>query len=243
VEKRSFWIAVSALVVALIAAAVGVVALTGDDGSSNGPTTVSVASTASVGTAPDEAVVTVEVLAEDPQSSAAYEKGQADTDAVLTAVEGAGVSRDDIETTDVGLQRVVRDRKTPQEHTVYVARNRLSITVTNLDTVGDVVSAAVEGGADRIDGVRFQVSDQAVARNEAIAEAVRGARAKAESAAEAAGANLGGVVRIEEGNVSTPSFDAVGYARGFTLQAAPSIVAPQELQTKVTVTVVWSLEG
>lgn len=242
-EKRSFWMAVAALVVALIAVVASVVALIGGDGSSDGPTTVAVSSTASVGTAPDEAVVTVEVLAEDPGSSAAYEQGQAETDAVLTAVEGAGVSRDDIETTDVGLDRVTKDRRTPQERVVYVARNRLEITVTNLDAVGDVVSAAVAGGADRIDGVRFQVSDQAEARNQAIADAVGGARAKAESAAEAAGATLGGVVRIEEGNVSTPTYEAVGYGRAAMLQAAPAIVPPQELQTKVTVTVVWSLEG
>lgn len=241
-EKRSFWMAVVALVVALAAAVAAIVALIGDDGSSDGPTTVAVASTASVGTAPDEALVTVEVLVEDPESSTAYEQGQADTNAVLSAVEGVGVSRDDVETTDVGLDRVVKDRGTPQERVVYVARNRLAITVTDLDVVGDVVSAAVTGGADRIEGVRFQVSDQAVARNEAIADAVRGARAKAGSAAEAAGATLGEVVRIEEGNVSTPSFEALGYARAATLQAAPSIVPPEELQTKVTVTVVWSLE-
>jgi uncharacterized protein len=106
-----------------------------------------------------------------------------------------------------------------------------------------VVSAAVAGGADRIDGVDFQVSDESAARSDAIAAAVQGARGKAEAAAQAAGATLGGVVRIEEGNVSTPTYRAFGFAQAATLEAAPSIVPPQELQTKVTVTVVWALQG
>jgi hypothetical protein len=241
-EKRSMAVAVAALVVAVVAGVASVFAVTGSDDPSNGPTTVTVASTASVGTAPDQAAVTVEVLAEDEVAADAYEQGQTDTAAVLAAVEAAGVAREDIRTTDVGLDRVVRDRRTPQERTVFVARNRLEITVTDLDSIGAVVSAAVDGGADRIGGVRFEVADEAAARSEAIAAAVRAARGKAETMAQAAGAELGDVVRIDEGRIDEPVYEQRG---SFALGAAAdeAIVPPDELDTTVTVSVVWALEG
>jgi uncharacterized protein YggE len=123
-----------------------------------------------------------------------------------------------------------------------VARNRLEITVTDLDSIGAVVSAAVDGGADRIGGVRFEVADEAAARSEAIAAAVRAARGKAETMAQAAGAELGDVVRIDEGRIDEPVYEQRG---SFALGAAAdeAIVPPDELDTTVTVSVVWALEG
>lgn len=210
------------------------------------PHTVTVASTAAVGTTPDQATVSLEVSTEDPDSSTAYSKNQTTANAVVQALEADGVAKKDIKTTNVNLYPHTIDRNTPNEHTVYTASETLTAIVHNLDSLGTTISHAIGAGATRLQGVTFGVSDSAAAREKALAIAVAGARIKANTLAEAAGSKVTGVVRIQEGDVRTsPYAYRNSYAFGGAL-ATPSafdqaIVAPHEIKTQVTVTVVWAI--
>jgi uncharacterized protein YggE len=75
---------------------------------------------------------------------------------------------------------------------------------------------------------------------QALQEAVRGARAKADAMAAAAGARVTGVVSIREQGGEYPG--SYRFGADMALAAMPAaIVPPHEIETRVTVTVVWSL--
>ena len=237
--------AVALVVAAAIigASVLGAQALADDGGGdAGGDKTITVTSTASVGTEPDEAVVTLGVSTQDPDSAAALGTNGESVDAVVAAVEAAGVAEKDVRTTRLDLGRRTIDRNTPQETTVYVADSALEITVRDMDTVGDVIQAGVEAGATSVRGVRFGVSDPAGARTEALDAAVRGARTKADAMAAAAGTAVTGVVTIDEQGASQPPYRAVG-DQAYLTGAAPSatVVPPDEIQTQVTVIVTWAI--
>ena len=174
---RRSWTAIALVAAAAIlgASVLGARALA-DDGSDGSGTdkTITVTSTASVGSEPDEAVVTLGVTTQDPDSATALGRNGDTVDAVVAAVEGAGVAKDDVRTTRLDLNRRTIHRRTPQETTVFVADSALEITVRDMDAVGDVIQAGVEAGATSVRGVRFGVSDPAEARTEALDAAVRG---------------------------------------------------------------------
>lgn len=210
------------------------------------PHTVTVASTAAVGTAPDQATLSLEISTDDPDSSAAYANNQLSADAVIKALEADGVARKDIKTTNVNLYPHTINRKTPSEQTVYTASETLTAVVHSLDTLGSTIADAVAAGADRIQGVTFGVSDSAAAREKALASAVAGARVKADTLAEAAGSHVTGVVRIQEGDVRTNPYTYRNQSAYGALATTPAafdraIVAPHEIKTQVTVTVVWAI--
>ena len=200
-------------------------------------------STASVGTEPDEAVVTLGISTQDPDSATALGTNGETVDAVVAAVEAAGVAEDDVHTTRLDLGRKTINRRTPQETTVFVADSALEITVRDMDTVGDVIQAGVEAGATSVRGVRFGVSDPAEARTEALDAAVRGARTKADAMAAAAGTTVTGVVTIDEQGTSQPRYGYAGDRRTRCRRGArrPRSCHRTRSRRRSTVIVTWAI--
>ena len=78
----------------------------------------------------------------------------------------------------------------------YVARNAVSISLTNLDLLGQVLDTALAAGATEVANITFTSSQAVVTRERAIGLAVRAAQADAKAAAAAAGGTLGPLVEI-----------------------------------------------
>jgi uncharacterized protein YggE len=242
---RRSWTAIALVVAAAIigASVLGSQAFA-DDGTNGGSAdeTITVSSTASVGTAPDQAVVTLGVTTQDPDSATALGTNGSTVDAVVAAVRAAGVAKDDVRTTALNMNRRTVDRNTPQEATVFVAESSLEITVRDMEKVDDVIQAGVDAGATSVRGVRFSVSDPSKARTDALDAAVRGARTKADAMAAAAGTSVTGVITIDEQGVSRPRYTyAADTALAVPQALGATVVPPDKIQTQVTVIVTWAI--
>lgn len=78
----------------------------------------------------------------------------------------------------------------------YEVRNTLSIKTTNLDLLGKIIDASGGGEANLIQDLNFSLQDDQAATSEAIAKAIRQAKAYAESAASSAGIKLGNIIEL-----------------------------------------------
>jgi uncharacterized protein YggE len=219
----------------------GANALASSDGGASAPRRlVTVTGTATVSTRPDEALVDLGVRSEGADAEAAMQASAAKMTAILGALADAGIARSDIETTNVSLGRSTLDRGKPSERTVYVAQNTVQVTITDLANAGKAIDAAVSAGANEVHDIRFQVSNPSEVQRQALQEAVRTAREKADAMASAAGAQVDGVVSIREQSNPVPQ----SYNQAFAMAAVPAatpIVPIHEIQTRVVVSVVWSL--
>lgn len=235
--------AMAAVLVVGLVLGFGARAMAQDDGSSSQKParTITVSSTATVKTAPDEAVVTLGVRSESSDSATAFAENAKDMQAVLDALKATGIDQKDIQTLNVGLERQTVDRGKPSEHEVFVATNQVQVTIHDLSSVGSVIDAAVNAGADSVQDVRFQLANPNEVRTDALAEAVRGARAKADAFAAAAGTSVVRVVTIDEQTYHPPFFaEAVPAALGAAAVTTP-IVPPDTLESSVTISVVWEI--
>ncbi len=239
---RRTWM-VALVVVAVLVVALGARAMA-DDGDDGAPgRSISVTSTATVGSEPDQATLRLGIETTADDSADALAANGAIAEDVLEALTAAGIDADDVQTERLDVGRRTIDRRTPQERTVYVADTTLGVTVGDIDSVGAVIEAAVGAGATSVRDVRFEVADPSQARTQALEQAVDGARAKADAMAAAAGSSVTGVERIVEEGASRPVYEEY---RAATLGAAAadasfSVVAPDELDTSVTITVVWAI--
>jgi uncharacterized protein YggE len=214
----------------------------GDPATDTTRRTISVSSTATVTRAPDEAVVNLGVRSEDPEGAVAFAQNARDMKAVVDALKATGIAERDLRTLNVGLSQHTEDRGTATEHQVFVATNSLEVTVKDLDTVGEVIDAAVRAGVDSVNDINFQLSDPVAMRMSALREAVEGARAKANAMASAAGAQVVGVTTIREGSARMPVRRAVyNYGLASTEAALTPVIAPKNLEASVTVQVVWEI--
>ncbi len=205
--------------------------------------TITVTSTATVSTSPDIAVFKVSVRGESADGSQAFELAARKGASVIRALREAGVAQRDLTTLAVGLNRQVVDQGQSTERTVYVASNRLEVIVRDLNKVGTAIDAAVLAGADGVNDIRFQLAEESSARIDALAEAVADAREKADVIADAAGTKVTGVITVNEGRARSPVYRAANRAYALSGDGAfkTRIVPPNELDTRVTVTVVWSI--
>lgn len=81
----------------------------------------------------------------------------------------------------------------------YRARNVLTLRLDDVTRVGLLVDAVTEAGATNVDSIAFGLKDDKPARRQALVDAVREARAKAEAMAEGLGLKIAAVYSIDEG--------------------------------------------
>ena len=109
----------------------------------------------------------------------------------------------------------------------YTITQSVLVKVRDFAKVGDLLSGVVGQGANSVSDLSFTLDDPTMVQNEARAEAINKAHAKAESLARAGGFALGRLISIEEGNMYQPPIYAMESAKygmgGGVTSSAPSI--------------------
>jgi len=175
-------------------------------------TTVHVSASGSASAAPDVAVLSVAVVANANTADAARAAVAENASSLRDALKAAGVSADDVKTTTYRVDERTTKRPVPVtagasgsstassggsstrvdvQHT-YEAVHGFEVTVRDPSRAGDVLDAAVSGGANRVNGVRFTLSDatRSKLRTEAIHGAMHDARTQATAVTDASGLTL-----------------------------------------------------
>ena len=155
--------------------------------------------------------------------------------AVLDALAGAGISKDDVQTTEVSLYPETADDG--RTVTGYSASSTVTATVRKLAEAGKVVDAAVRAGANDVYGPNLHPSDTDEAYGDAVDKAFDDARAHAEAIAAKAGVSLGAPIAIVEGGGYVPG-PVMGYDRvaGAAAEVAPVEPGTQQVAASLTVT-------
>lgn len=205
--------------------------------------TITVTGTGRAGTQPDVAVLQVGVRTDADTAQEALTENNQQMQALLDALDDAGIAQENIQTSFVQLQprynQPTGDSTAPLEVIGYTAVNLVEVRLEQIDRVGEVVDAAVSAGGNTIDGIRFEISDPSGLYAEAMEAAMEDARLKAEQLAGFAGVELGDILSISEGG-----FNAIPFAGGGAL-AQTDLAVPVEpgLQNiTIQLMVTWAIE-
>ena len=148
---------------------------------------------------PDVAVIRAGVVSQGATAAAAMRDNADRMARVVAALRRAGVAARDVQTAQVGLQPQYRYAENqPPVVTGYQASNSVSVRFRDVARSGAILDALVEQGANQIDGPSLQIDNPDAALDEARADAVRRARARAELYARAAGLRVVRVVTMAE---------------------------------------------
>lgn len=168
---------------------------------------INVTGQGTVSARPDQATVIFGVQTEADSAADALEENNTTMQEVISATLDAGIAENDIQTQQLRLQPVYDEAAGPDgERTLsgYRAINSVSVTVDNIEGVGDLLDAAVAAGANTIDNIRFEISERDQLIADAREAAVNDAQAKAEQLADLTGAELGEVLTISEAGGAPP---------------------------------------
>lgn len=147
---------------------------------------------------PDRASVIIGVETEGPDVMAMKTENDKRVKALYGALKELGIPEKDVQTSDLQIHPQYDYNMGKRKLLKYMMRNVVYVTVRDLSKVDKVIDAAVSGGVNILDNVRFSLSNAKQIRDSLRIEAVKDAMSKASALASAAGAKAGRVMSIEE---------------------------------------------
>lgn len=204
--------------------------------------TITVTGTGAVTLTPDLAYVYIGVQTQDASAGVAMSDNTRLAQAVIDAIKDVGVADRDIQTSNFSIspQPKYDDFYNIIGYT-YLVQNTVHITVRDLDTLGSLLDAAFEAGANTINSISFDVEDRVEAVSQARLAAVENARKQADELAAAAGVSIGEVQTISYYD-STPIVKDYMEVRVMAESAAPVPIESGSMEIRTTVTIVYEIK-
>jgi len=200
---------------------------------------ITVSASGSVAAEPDIAHITSGVTSEAETAREALSRNSQVMEKVIAGLKAAGIAPADIQTAQFRVAPRSTRAKAGQPSVIsgYRVTNQIRITARDLARLGEILDNLVSLGANEMAGLTFEVSEAASLRDVARQEAVANALRRAKLYAAAASSELGDVLRISEGVIGTGPRPVTMAMRA---EAAPIERGTQELHVDVTIT--WALE-
>lgn len=212
----------------------------------NGERSLSATGVGYAGVAPDTAIVDLGVETDAASADTALQDNSTRTQRLIESLRSRGVAEKEIQTRSLSLQPQYVHNRSPKpggqatrELVGYRATHLISVRLTDMAVVGEVIDAAVKAGGNRIDQIRFEVSDPSAMQALAREAAFEDAKAKAEQLAALAGARLGDVLTIQSHDHSAGPVREVSLARSMAMDSVP--VQGGQITQSVSVQVTWAL--
>ena len=194
---------------------------------------------------PDRATIGVAVTATGNDSAAVRDELAAGGDALRTALTEWGLDEDDIRTDRYDVRESYETRDNP-ERTRYQGVHRYTVTVDDVDAVGEVIDVAVDAGADEVQRIEFGLSEarERAVRETAITNAMANAEADATVLANSSGLELAGAYSVSTANAGVTPYrvsDAAMLAEAGDADAgAATGIETGDVSVRVSVNVVYA---
>ncbi len=212
---------------------------------------ISVSGTGKVKAVPDVATVGLGVVAQGKDAKEAQNIASERINKITVFVKSLGVAKEDITTTQASLNPRYDYQNGRNEIVGYDSSQNINVKVRGVDksneTVGKILSGAVDNGANQVYGSQFTIDDPDSLKQEARKLAIEKAKVKAKELAEASGIKLGKVVSVQDGEGYYPTpvgiyaDKAMGFGGGGGEAIAPS-VEPGSQDVVQTVTLVFEVK-
>jgi uncharacterized protein YggE len=226
----------------------------GDDPSSK-PPTISVTGTGKLSARPDIAEIGVGVTSEAPKAQDALTKNNQAMAGLFQTLKERGVAEKDIQTSHVQVSPVYSQPRQQNAAAyangaefvprliAYRVDNSVTVTSRKIESLGPLLDALVQSGANQIHGISFRMNDPSKLIDEASKRAVQDARHKAELLAGEAGVVLGAPLEIHDqgGSVHSPP-GGPAFRMNTMMAAAPMPISPGEQDITASVMIVYKLE-
>jgi uncharacterized protein len=189
---------------------------------------------------PDTLTVNTSIEFTAPDATAAMNQTSDRQQAVINALTGSGIDKNDIATTNVTLQPQYGGGDNPAI-TGYQASNSLQVKIRKLDTASQTLGliGTTGGDATRINSVSYSIDDDSQMVKDARTRAFDDAKDRAEQYAQLAGLSLGKVISISETGGTTPPTPTPAPMPRAAMEAVP--LQPGQQTVGFAVTVIWEL--
>ncbi len=160
---------------------------------------LSVSGSGTVFGTPDQAEVTIGVVTHAATGGEAQQDNAVVSADVRNALMSLGIAEQDIKTEDYSFRpEYSREKNERNAVTGYTVSNMIRVRVRDVAIAGEVIDAALSNGANTIRSLEFSIGDTDALRKEALENAVKDAKNKADALARALGTRIVGIHHVTE---------------------------------------------
>ena len=126
----------------------------------------------------------------------------------------------------------------------YTVTQSVDVKMRDFKKIGDIIGGVVTNGANQVGSLSFTIDDPSKVQDQARAEAITKAKAKAEGVAQAGGFSVGRLLSVQEGGGYNPYVyeSAMSAGKGGGATAPAPVIQPGSQDVTVTVTLVYEIE-
>jgi uncharacterized protein YggE len=194
---------------------------------------------------PDIAYINIGDHTENADAVEALASNNAQAQNISDVLQKSGVAAKDIQTTNFSIYPVQKYGPNGEITGItYTVDNTVYVTVRDLTKMGEILSAAVNKGANSINGIQFDVSDRSAASSDARKAAVADAHTQAEELAAAAGVTLGQVqtITVNESEPVTTVYRESTKAADVAGAASSTPISGGQLTITVDATITYTIK-
>ncbi|WP_318618291.1 SIMPL domain-containing protein [Sporosarcina sp. YIM B06819] len=134
--------------------------------------------------APDTAQIQLEVRTENKQLNHAQKENAYEMNQVIDSLLRLGIPREDIQTVSYNIIPQYDYIEGKQVFRGYEVTNAITVKITDIDQVGNVIDVAVQNGANGVSTIRFTVENEPLYYQQALSLALKNSLAKAQTMAD-----------------------------------------------------------
>jgi len=189
---------------------------------------------------PDTAILTIAVVTQNRSAITAQQENAAKSDEVVRVLKTVAGTGAEVKTSGYSLQpqRVYKEGQ-PPTISGYEARNTVTVTMSDLTKIGNVIDGAAQAGSNDVSGIAFTLRQDRPARDRALGEATREAISKAQVIAQALGGRVARIVEVQEEGFQqrppVPVYQVETFMAAKSAVATPIEVGSLEISSRVQV--------
>ena len=209
--------------------------------------TISVSGSSTISSNPDTLIIVLGVESEAKTANDSLSQNSDSLNSVISALFNSGISEDEIQTSNFSIYPIydsIKDSNGNWQQILngYRVSNILLIQTDKINSAGDIIDAAVSSGANRVDNISFQLSDDKLQKisDDLIANAINDATQKAEKALVPLNQKIVGVKSVVIHDNVVPYYDSPmrasfdGFAES-SMKSAPIMSGDEEITTNVSI--------
>ncbi|TKJ17232.1 hypothetical protein CEE44_01720 [Candidatus Woesearchaeota archaeon B3_Woes] len=191
---------------------------------------------------PDQAKVVAGISILKSSADEAQTEANRVINAILNGLKSEGISEENIETERLNLYEQKEWRDGKSESVGWRATQTLNIKTEDLGKVGTIVDITVNNGANQINNIMFELSEakEQEYKKQALSEASKNAKSKAETIADSLGVTLGKIKSVSESNYyARPYIYAMAESVGAKAVDEAATVMPSDVTVTANINIVY----
>ncbi len=139
---------------------------------------------------PNQAVVTLGVVTEDPSLTTAQQTNAKAMAQVINSLRNKGIPQTNIQTVDYSIHMQYDYQNGQQIFRGYQVSNIIQVTLDDINQIGEIVDLAVSSGANVVRNIQLRLKDEQQHYKQALSKAIQNGKDKALQIANSLGVSL-----------------------------------------------------